>query len=247
MRPTTSSAVGIGVGAGAVGARTRTASTMDVAHALAADGAPAGLLVVADRQHQGRGRGGNRWESRDGAGLWMTLIERPVDQRVIGVLALRLGLAIADALDPLVEDRIQLKWPNDVMTGRGKVAGILVEARWRNASVDWVAVGIGINRRVPPEIKSAAAVREGVSRARLLEAVVPRLRAAVSVQGQLSDTSSRLACARLRAWSPYCCAARRPGCRHRGGWGPVGGRCHRRCRRGRARRLPWCLTTRPDP
>ncbi|MBL0172297.1 MAG: biotin--[acetyl-CoA-carboxylase] ligase [Gemmatimonadaceae bacterium] len=169
------------------------ASTMDVAHALAADGAPAGLLVVADRQHQGRGRGGNRWESRDGAGLWMTLIERPVDQRVIGVLALRLGLAIADALDPLVEDRIQLKWPNDVMTGRGKVAGILVEARWRNASVDWVAVGIGINRRVPPEIKSAAAVREGVSRARLLEAVVPRLRAAVSVQGQLSDNE-------LAAW-----------------------------------------------
>ena len=78
-------------------------STMDVAHAMAAQGAPAGTLVIADRQHQGRGRGGNRWESADDAGLWMTLIERPGEQRLVGVLALRLGMAIAEALTPFVE------------------------------------------------------------------------------------------------------------------------------------------------
>ncbi|MEQ1690111.1 MAG: biotin--[acetyl-CoA-carboxylase] ligase [Gemmatimonas sp.] len=162
-------------------------STMDVAHALATAGAPAGVLVMADRQRAGRGRSGNRWESADDAGLWMTLIERPADQRVIGVLALRLGMALADALSPFVVEPIRLKWPNDVMAGGGKLAGILVEARWRHAAVDWVAIGIGINRRVPPDIPQATAVRDGVSRATLLTAVVPSLRAAVAMHGQLSE------------------------------------------------------------
>lgn len=162
-------------------------STMDVAHALAADGAPAGCLVMADRQHHGRGRGGHHWQSRDDAGLWITLVERPDDRQAIGVLSLRLGLAIAEGLDLFVPQPVRLKWPNDVMIGTGKVAGILVEARWRDASVDWVAIGIGINRRVPPHVPSAAAVGEGVSRASLLQAIVPRIRAACTRRGHLSD------------------------------------------------------------
>ncbi len=161
-------------------------STMDLVHAYAADGAAAGLLVMADHQRNGRGRGGNRWQSADDAGLWFTLLERPDDQRIIGVLSLRLGLALADALSPLVDADVQLKWPNDVMAGGRKVAGILVEARWRHAVVDWVAIGIGINRRVPPDLSQAASVRPGATRATLLEAVVPRLRAAVAMRGQLS-------------------------------------------------------------
>src|SRR5665213_555071 len=53
------------------------ASTMDVAHALAAEGTPAGTLVLADHQTAGRGRGGRSWQSEAGAGIWLTLIERP--------------------------------------------------------------------------------------------------------------------------------------------------------------------------
>lgn len=162
-------------------------STMDEAHARAANDSPAGVLVVADRQTRGRGRSGREWESADGAGLWMTLLERPDDSRAIGVLALRLGLALADALTPFVDAPLSLKWPNDLYAGSGKLAGILVEARWRESVVDWVAIGVGINRRVPAGFPDASAVRDGVSRAELLQAIIPRLRIAASTRGHLSD------------------------------------------------------------
>ena len=163
-------------------------STMDDAHALAAQGAPAGVLVVADRQLRGRGRSGREWESADGAGLWMTLLERPDDPRIIGVLALRLGLTLSDALAPFVDAPVSLKWPNDLYVRSGKLAGILVEARWRESVVDWVAIGVGINRRVPAGFPGAAAIRAGVSRVDLLTAIIPRLRLAASTRGHLSDT-----------------------------------------------------------
>jgi BirA family biotin operon repressor/biotin-[acetyl-CoA-carboxylase] ligase len=162
-------------------------STMDEAHALADKGAPAGVLVVADRQLRGRGRSGREWESANGAGLWMTLLERPDDPRIVGVLALRLGLALADALAPFVDAPVSLKWPNDLYVAKGKLAGILVEARWRESVVDWVAIGVGINRRVPAGFPDAAAIRAGVSRADLLMAIIPRLRLAASTHGHLSD------------------------------------------------------------
>lgn len=161
-------------------------STMDVAHALAADGAPAGTVVIADCQTRGRGRSGKSWTSQTSAGLWMTLIERPHDQRVVGVLALRLGLAVAEALTPMVDLAPQVKWPNDVFVGAGKVAGILVEARWRDASVDWVAIGIGINLEVPTAYPDAAAVRAGTKRSVVLHAVLPLLRRAVARHGPLT-------------------------------------------------------------
>jgi len=161
-------------------------STMDIAHELAAAGAAAGTLVLADRQLSGRGRGGHRWTSEAGAGLWMTLVERPADGRDVSLLSLRLGLALADALSPLVDEPVTLKWPNDVFVGTGKVAGILVEARWRDAAIDWVAIGIGINRRVPATVPGAAAVRPEVSRRRLLTAVVPGLRDAARRRGPLT-------------------------------------------------------------
>jgi hypothetical protein len=69
-------------------------STLDVAHSIAAD-APSGTLVLADEQTSGRGRHGRRWTSPPGAGLWLTMIERPTDARALDVLAL------ADALDRL--------------------------------------------------------------------------------------------------------------------------------------------------
>ncbi|MHB1311210.1 MAG: lipoate--protein ligase family protein, partial [Gemmatimonadaceae bacterium] len=67
-------------------------TTMDLAHAAAEAGAPAGTLIIADAQAAGRGRGGKRWESQAGRGLWMTLIERPRSNRGLDVLSLRLGL-----------------------------------------------------------------------------------------------------------------------------------------------------------
>lgn len=161
-------------------------STMDVAHDLATNGAPAGTLVLADRQRSGRGRNGRRWESMPGAGIWMTLVERPRESHGIGVLALRLGMAIADAVTPFVDAPVLVKWPNDVYVGDGKLAGILVEARWRDATLDWVAIGVGINLEVPPDVANATALRRGTSRNDVLRALVPRMRTAAAAHGVLA-------------------------------------------------------------
>ena len=182
------------LGLAALHHRATTSSTMDDAHRLAADGAEAGTLVVADHQETGRGRAGRVWASAPRAGLWMTLIERPRDREMLDVLALRLGLALAAALDPFVSSVVRLKWPNDLFVGAGKLAGILVEARWREDVVDWVAIGVGVNMRVPAEFVGAASVQSDVSRADLLLAMVPRMRAASAGTGVLSADE-------LRAWS----------------------------------------------
>ncbi len=160
-------------------------STMDEAHRLAEAGAPAGTLVVADAQRAGRGRGGHGWTSEPGAGLWCTLLERPVDAAAVGVLALRAGLAVAEAMAALGIPDARLKWPNDVFLGGGKVAGILIEARWQGATPEWVAIGLGVNLRVPADVPKAVAVPAGITRAALLQALVPRLRRAAMASGVL--------------------------------------------------------------
>ncbi|MES2523387.1 MAG: biotin--[acetyl-CoA-carboxylase] ligase [Gemmatimonadota bacterium] len=155
------------------------ASTMDEAHAAARDGAPAGLLVLADRQRAGRGRGRKSWTSAHGAGLWMTVLERPQEASMLRVLSLRIGLAMAEALEPFAGGAIGVKWPNDLYTADGKLAGILIEARWREQQVDWVAIGVGVNLRVPEDVSGAAALRTGVHRHEVLRAIVRAVRGSV--------------------------------------------------------------------
>lgn len=161
-------------------------STMDEAHARAASGAPAGTLVVADEQVAGRGRGGNNWESDFGDGVWCTLLERPTDASAIDVLSIRLGLAVAEALEPLSAALISVKWPNDLYVGPSKLAGILVEARWREGVPEWVAIGVGVNLRVPHRNSGAAALLDGTTRGDVLRRMIPTIRAAAEKCGLLS-------------------------------------------------------------
>lgn len=183
------------------------ASTMDLAHQRASEGAPSGLLVLADVQSAGRGRSGKGWVSHAGDGVWFTLVERGVSPAALQVLSLRVGLALAEGLAAFTDARLWLKWPNDVLLGPcddarpspaalGKLAGVLVEARWREAQVEWVAIGVGVNLRVPspsPPGLRPAALRSGVARAQVLSALVPRLRAVIQRAGVLTS-------AELGAW-----------------------------------------------
>ena len=159
---------------------------MDDAHGLASAGALAGTLVIADRQTSGRGRAGRRWASESGQGIWMTLIERPNDAEAVDVLSLRLGLRAARALDRYAESPIRLKWPNDLYVGERKLAGILVEARWRANRLDWVAIGIGVNVRAPTDMENAASLEVHADRVDVLAELVPALRAAAHARGPLS-------------------------------------------------------------
>lgn len=161
-------------------------STLDVAHRLAADGAPAGTLIIANEQTAGRGRGGKSWASAPGAGLWLTLIERPDDTSGLDVLSLRVGLAAARALDRFAAEPIRVKWPNDLYIEYGKLAGILVEARWRESSLEWVAIGLGINVLAPEGVPGSAWLDPGTNRIDVLNELIPVVREAITRGGPLS-------------------------------------------------------------
>lgn len=162
-----------------------TTSTLDVAHRLAAEGAEAGTLIIANEQTAGRGRGGKTWASAPGAGLWLTLIERPADTSGLDVLSLRVGLAAARALDRFAAEPIRVKWPNDLYIEYGKLAGILVEARWRESSLEWVAIGLGINVLAPEGIAGSAWLDPGTNRIDVLTELIPLVRQAVMQRGLL--------------------------------------------------------------
>jgi BirA family biotin operon repressor/biotin-[acetyl-CoA-carboxylase] ligase len=171
----------------------RVASTMDEAHELAVQGAPAGTCVLADEQTAGRGRSGHEWRSESRRGVWLTLLERPRDSSALDVMSLRLGLAIANGLESLpgATDRYQLKWPNDVFNESGKVAGVLVEARWREQLLEWVAIGVGINLYVPEAVANASSLPGHFTRNDVLRSIVPRLRAASAITGKLTSDELR--------------------------------------------------------
>lgn len=164
----------------------RVPSTLDVAHALAREGAPEGTLVLAGAQTRGRGRAGKSWASDPGGGLWTAFVLRPDDVASVGVLSLRVGARLAAALDDLAGERVRVKWPNDLMLKKGKVAGILAEARWRERVPEWVALGIGINVAAPADVPEAAALPAATSRLDVLAACSRAVRAAAEARGPLA-------------------------------------------------------------
>lgn len=163
-----------------------TDSTLDVAHALAEQAAPAGTVVVADSQRAGRGRQGRSWTSEKGRGVWCTVLERPADAASLDVLSIRVGLLAAEALDRVAGEKVGVKWPNDLVLRAGKLAGILTEARWSGKSVSWVAVGVGVNVRPPADVAGAAGLPAGVRRVDVLAAIVGAVRAAAGMSGHLT-------------------------------------------------------------
>lgn len=161
-------------------------STMDAAHALAAEGAPAGTLVLAEEQHAGRGRGGNRWRSASRSGIWMTLLERPSDASGLEVLSLRVGLRVAPVLERWTNGPVRLKWPNDLFVNDAKLAGVLIEARWRDQRPDWVAIGIGVNLVEALGDLPTSALQHADALTVVGE-LVPALRAAAFARGPLTE------------------------------------------------------------
>jgi BirA family transcriptional regulator, biotin operon repressor / biotin---[acetyl-CoA-carboxylase] ligase len=126
-------------------ARAETPSTNDLAWEALAAGAADGTVVVADGQPQGRGREGRTWHLAPGRGLALSLVlHQGCDRRQGGTLPLVAGLALARALEALGLVA-SLKWPNDLMAGERKLAGILCESRRLPAGTDAVVIGVGVN------------------------------------------------------------------------------------------------------
>jgi BirA family biotin operon repressor/biotin-[acetyl-CoA-carboxylase] ligase len=133
---------------------------MEEAHAMAQAGAPHGTTIVADEQTNGRGTRGRAWISAAG-GLWLSVVARPSRTDALEALSLRVGLAVAAALESAIPalPRLGLKWPNDLVLDGAKLGGILCEARWGGGRCLWVVVGLGLNviNPLPPELPGVAA------------------------------------------------------------------------------------------
>lgn len=139
-------------------------STQDLAHRRAAAGAPAGTAIAARKQTRGRGTRGRVWDAGDG-GLWLSVIGRPEAVPDLEVLSVRVGLALAEALELATGSpagSLGLKWPNDLVARDRKLGGVLCEARWQGGAPAWVVVGVGINLANPLPADLAAPAIRGV-------------------------------------------------------------------------------------
>ena len=109
-----------------------------------------GTVAVADEQTAGRGRLGRRWEAPAGKAIHCSVLLKPPPQRRAPELSLVAGIAVADTVERTTGLAAQIKWPNDVMLRRAKVAGCLAEMRDG-------AVMLGIGDQRQPDARGAAA------------------------------------------------------------------------------------------
>src|ERR1700691_4572390 len=164
----------------------QTTSTNDVIEKLACDGVKEGVVVFAESQTKGRGRLGRKWISPARKGLWFSILLRP-DLRpqettqitVASATALRRAIQSEPGLKP------GIKWPNDILIGGKKVAGILTELSAELDRVRHVILGIGVDvnfsanefatglRKLATSLKIAAG--ETISRAELAVAILREL------------------------------------------------------------------------
>jgi len=128
-----------------------TTSTNDLARRAGTGNGAEGLVFFAEQQTAGRGTRGRNWVSRPNQGLWFSILLRsslPVDRWP--ALVQMAALASADAAEQWIEAAVDIKLPNDLVLGGGKLAGFLLETSnvW-----DFQVLGIGINVRSAPQIE----------------------------------------------------------------------------------------------
>ena len=135
-------------------------STNTKAKDLATKHAPEGALVLSEKQTKGRGREERNWFSPSRDGIYLSLILRPtIPPREAPGITLLTAVAVAEALLSLTRLKIAIKWPNDILVGGKKLAGILTEIGTQGDSIDYVVVGLGLNvntPRFPDDIRDKA-------------------------------------------------------------------------------------------
>ena len=163
-------------------------STNERARELAEGNAPAGTIVLADMQVQGKGLAGRRWHSPKGGGLYLSLILRPAMLPNPTLLPLLAGLGIARAVRRLVpKAEVAMKWPNDLIVNDRKAGGALSEASFQGERPNYVVLGVGINvnhqpEDFPPELRAVA-----ISLAEAAGDTISRLALADLVLGEIEE------------------------------------------------------------
>lgn len=117
---------------------------------VATGGAPSGSVLAVELQTAGRGRLGRNWHSGLGTALTFSLLWRfDCGLNALSGLSLGVGVAVVRALKKLGAQGVHLKWPNDVLTEHGKLAGVLIEAQGDMLGPSAVVIGIGLNYALP--------------------------------------------------------------------------------------------------
>ena len=166
-------------------------------------GAPHAALAVADVQTAGRGRLGRVWDSPPGTGLLFSLLFRPAPPVMPGQVGMVVGAGVAVGLAERLGVEAKLKWPNDVLIGGKKVAGLLGDATLRDGRPEWVVVGAGLNVNLAPDdfpkpapggvaptsllVELGHPLQRAPLLAALLAAIEPRYEALVAGQPQVDE------------------------------------------------------------
>jgi BirA family biotin operon repressor/biotin-[acetyl-CoA-carboxylase] ligase len=162
-------------------------STNTVAHQLAIDGAAEGTVVIAETQSQGRGRRGRTWASPAYRNLYLSLVLRPpipvASAPQVGLVA---GLAVAETAREWAA-AVAIKWPNDVLVGGRKAAGVLTEMEAEDDRVRFVVLGVGVNLNSTPEDFPAELHDKAISLCSAADAPVDRVRFAGRLLSQLEQ------------------------------------------------------------
>jgi BirA family biotin operon repressor/biotin-[acetyl-CoA-carboxylase] ligase len=183
-------------------------STNTVARRLAERGGAEGEIVVAEAQSGGRGRLGRTWESPPFSNLYLSLILRPhLAPRHAPQITLSAAIALAETIQNFLAEAPQIKWPNDILVGGKKLAGVLTEAACGAERIHYVILGIGLNvnyRRaaMPEELRARATSLAEISGKMLArESVLTRLIHDLDrCYGELEDSGFGILCAR---WEKY--------------------------------------------
>ena len=174
----------------------------------AAQGARSGTVLAAEWQSGGRGRFGRRWHAGLGQALTFSLLWRfGCGLNGLSGLSLAVGVALVRVLRELGIAQAGLKWPNDVLDERGKLAGILIEAQGDVLGPSAVVIGVGINLRLPEtgqiDQPVGALAREGVTlpeRNRLFALILMALTDTLRAFGQSGFAGMRPEWERYHVW-----------------------------------------------
>lgn len=134
----------------------RVTSTMDVAREEARKGTDTGTVVIAGDQTEGRGRIKRTWLSPKGNIAFSVVLYPEVSY--LPFLVVIAALAVARSIEEITGLETQIKWPNDILIGKKKVSGILIENEVKRKKVLYAIVGIGINTDVTPVQKESSAL-----------------------------------------------------------------------------------------
>ncbi|MTI83295.1 MAG: biotin--[acetyl-CoA-carboxylase] ligase [Firmicutes bacterium] len=161
-------------------------STNENAKEWAREGAPDGAVYIAEEQGVGKGRLGRGWFSPRGRGLWFSIVVRPQINPVdVPQITLVAAVAVAAAINEQTGLVPGIKWPNDLLAGKGKLCGILTEMNADMERIQHIVIGIGLNvniyqEDIPRELQgviTSIAMETGrkINRVQLLQAILRQM------------------------------------------------------------------------